>query len=102
MRGPAHPEGATDLADISLRTAKQAESSPRGRRTRNDDDALVGAPGTRGGVALSKFSRLTNGCAWNAVSAFANCGRAVAHVRGSYVPPTEVANSFDYLIGTCE
>jgi len=23
-----------------------------GRRTRNDDDALVGAPGTRGGVAL--------------------------------------------------
>ena len=23
---------------------------------------------------------------WNAVSAFANCGRAVAHVRGSYVP----------------
>jgi hypothetical protein len=29
---------------------------------------------------------LTNGCAWNAVSAFANTGRAVAHVRGSYVP----------------
>jgi len=29
---------------------------------------------------------LTNGCAWNAVSAFANCGRAIAHVRGSYVP----------------
>ena len=25
----------------------------------------------------------------NAVSAFANCGRAVAHVRGSYVPATE-------------
>ena len=23
---------------------------------------------------------------WNAVSAFANCGHAVAHVRGSYVP----------------
>ena len=31
-------------------------------------------------------SRLTNGCAWNAVSAFANCGLAVAHVPGSYVP----------------
>jgi hypothetical protein len=29
---------------------------------------------------------LTNGWAWNAVSAFANCGRAVAHVRGSYGP----------------
>jgi hypothetical protein len=27
-----------------------------------------------------------NGCAWNAVSAFANCGRAVAFFRGSYVP----------------
>ena len=26
-------------------------------------------------------------CTWNAVSAFANCGHAVAHVRGSYVPP---------------
>ena len=25
---------------------------------------------------------------WNAVSAFANCGRAVAHVRGSYGPRT--------------
>jgi hypothetical protein len=32
------------------------------------------------------FSRLTNGCAWNAASAFADCGRAVAHVRGSYGP----------------
>ena len=29
---------------------------------------------------------MTNGCAWNAVSAFANCGRAVAFVRGSYGP----------------
>jgi len=29
---------------------------------------------------------LTNGCAWNAVSAFANCGRDVAFVQGSYVP----------------
>jgi len=27
---------------------------------------------------------------WNAVSAFANCGRAVAHVRGSYGPSSEV------------
>ena len=31
---------------------------------------------------------MTNGCAWNAVSAFANCGRAVAHVRGSYMQIT--------------
>jgi hypothetical protein len=33
---------------------------------------------------------LTNGCAWNAVSAFANPGRAVAHVRGSYVPRPDI------------
>ena len=34
-------------------------------------------------ATLRRFSRLTNGCG---VSAFANCGRAVAHVRGSYGP----------------
>ncbi len=37
-----------------------------------------------------QFSPLTNGCAWNAVSASANCGRAVAHVRGSYGPTAEM------------
>ena len=37
--------------------------------------------------------RLTNGCAWNAVSAFANCGRAVAHVRGSYVPEGDITRA---------
>jgi predicted DNA-binding transcriptional regulator AlpA len=31
---------------------------------------------------LSKVQLVDHGCAWNAVSAFANCGRAVAHVRG--------------------
>ena len=36
-------------------------------------------------VALSKVQSVTNRCAWNAVSTFANCGRAVAFVRGSYV-----------------
>jgi predicted DNA-binding transcriptional regulator AlpA len=35
---------------------------------------------------LSKVQSVEHGCAWNAVSAFANCGRAVAHVRGSYGP----------------
>src|SRR5271165_3071603 len=35
-----------------------------------------------------------NGCAWNAVSAFANCGRAVAHVRGSYGPTRDIRQSF--------
>jgi hypothetical protein len=38
---------------------------------------------------------LTNGCAWNAVSAFANCGRAVAFVRGSYMPEGDVAQEDD-------
>ena len=35
---------------------------------------------------LSKVQSVDQRIAWNAVSAFANCGRAVAHVRGSYVP----------------
>ena len=30
---------------------------------------------------------------WNAVTAFTNCGRAVAHVRGSYVPTREVSEA---------
>ena len=29
----------------------------------------------------------------NAVSAFANCGRAVAHVRGSYVPTAAIGHA---------
>jgi len=36
---------------------------------------------------------LINGCAWNAVSAFANCGGTVAHVRGSYVPKADLIRS---------
>jgi hypothetical protein len=35
------------------------------------------------------------------VSAFANCGRAVAHVRGSYVPNV-TGPSFDHLVGAQE
>ena len=38
----------------------------------------------------ARFSRLTNG--WNAVLAFANCGRAVVHIRGSYVPHSDVGS----------
>src|SRR6476661_8097189 len=41
--------------------------------------------------AKARFSRLTNGCAWNAVSAFANCGGAVAFVRSTYVPRGDLA-----------
>jgi hypothetical protein len=40
-------------------------------------------------ILQARFSRLTNGSAWNAVSAFANCGRAVAKVRGSYGPMSD-------------
>ena len=32
---------------------------------------------------------------WDAVSAFANCGRAVAHVQGSYVPKSEINSITD-------
>ena len=35
---------------------------------------------------LSKVQSVDQRSAWNAASAFANCGRAVAPVRGSYVP----------------
>jgi hypothetical protein len=47
---------------------------------------------------------LTNGRAWDAVSAFANCGRAVAFVRGSYWPKPAVSRCsnaplFDHLVG---
>jgi hypothetical protein len=42
----------------------------------------------------ARFSRLTNGCAWNAVSAFANCGRAVALVQDSYVPHPDIHAAF--------
>jgi hypothetical protein len=51
-------------------------------------------------ASKARFSRLTNGSAWNAVAAFANCGRAVAHVRGSYVPRrTSQAVEADYPAG---
>ena len=33
------------------------------------------------------------------MTAFANCGRAVAHVQGSYVPQAAVSNLFDHLVG---
>ena len=35
---------------------------------------------------LSKVQSVDQRMRLNAVSAFANCGRAVAHIRGSYVP----------------
>ena len=83
---PSRPAGVTlGVANQEpagrLRRGGRGGGQARGARQR-DRQRLGGAA-----VALSKGSvRLTNGCAWNAVSAFANCGRAVAHVRGSYVP----------------
>jgi len=40
----------------------------------------------------------------HAVSAFANCGRAVAHVRGSYGSEADITKiaSFGRLIGDCK
>ena len=47
-------------------------------------------------MAKQRFSRLTNGSAWNAVSAFAHCGRTVARLRDSYGPsPCENAKTLD-------
>src|SRR6476660_8733246 len=55
------------------------------------DQASGGAPRARGGVAFSKIQSVDQRTRLgNAVSAFANCGRAVAHVQGSYVPTSEV------------
>ena len=63
----------------------QTRTSSLGAARQLPPSADVGPGGQFVGRAsrlLLRFSRLTNGCAWNAVSAFANCGRAVAHVRG--------------------
>ena len=61
------------------------------QRRGQDEDERGGAPGARGGVALSKVQSVGQRMRpWNAVSAFANCGRAVANVRGSYVPSTDM------------
>ena len=47
-------------------------------------------PSTVLSPSIRPSARLINGCAWNAVPAFANCGRAVAHVQGSYVPISDI------------
>jgi hypothetical protein len=45
------------------------------------------------GAGLSKVQSVDQRMRlWSAVSAFTNCGRAVAHVRGSYVPEPVVSN----------
>ena len=45
---------------------------------------------------LSKVQSVDQRVRWNAASAFANCGRAVAHVRASYGPsPCENAKTLD-------
>ena len=61
-------------------TGGGAETAPLRHRDGTKDRGL--APSR----SCGQVSRLTNRYAWNAVSAFANCGRAVAHVRGRYGP----------------
>ena len=87
-------------ADRAVRSGGGSGRSKRALRT-PQSGSLAGfsapdAPGTprtsKSGSSAVRERRsveLTNGCAQNAVSAFANCGRAVAHVRGSHVPTTE-------------
>src|SRR5439155_22824101 len=63
-----------------------ARSDPRHPAVSQRKPRIAGSGSWPSCVQRPRLSRLTNGCAWDAVSAFANCGRAVAYVRGSYVP----------------
>ena len=52
--------------------------------------------------SASKVQSVDQRMRWNAVSAFANCGRAVAHVRGSYggsIPVASTAAKFERCVG---
>ena len=51
---------------------------------------LVSEPSEKGRVYRIKDVNSPTDAPWNAMSAFANCGRAVAHVRGSYGPGTVI------------
>ena len=88
-------------ADIGRRDNEVRRGGGHGQREKGRPRQGAGAARLRGpranqrratrhvlqeGRAAGCRGFLTNGCAWNAVSAFANCGRAAAHVRGSYVP----------------
>ena len=67
---------AGPLARPQRRDAERWSRMSRRSRSRRPSCASSLAANTRRTAA--RFSRLTNGCAWNAVSAFANCGRGVA------------------------
>jgi hypothetical protein len=54
------------------------------------EQVAVGDANHQSAGLQASLAQLTNGCAWNAMSAFAKCGRAVAHVRGSYAPISDV------------
>ena len=75
-------------ADAARGTRKPA--APAKTKPATGSAMLLPRPAQRAALGATG-RRQTNGCAWNAVSAFANCGRAVAHVRGSYVPIAAVS-----------
>jgi bifunctional non-homologous end joining protein LigD len=68
---------------VSKRTGAPYRGGPSRTWLKSKNPERGGAPGARGGVALSKVQSVDQRMR---VMAFANCGRAVAHVRGSYVP----------------
>ena len=67
------------------RVPTSADAQPR-------NNAPTGAGGL--GEAKQGSVGLPTDALWNAVSAFANCERAVAHVRGSYVPMSRHVSIF--------
>jgi hypothetical protein len=87
-RGAARPAGTTDLTGVLGGGPPETPAL-----TRRQWPFLIGAveageahapaktspcTSSSGPEVKARFSRFTNGCGWNAVSAFANCGRAVA------------------------
>src|SRR5258708_29271759 len=83
---PTMPRISAAKASNSLQSAPVRRENQRQRLSRRRRNR----PGERDSRAhqwLSNFQSVDpTDAPWNAVSAFANCGRAVAHVRGSYVP----------------
>jgi hypothetical protein len=74
------------------RTAHASDNEPRRRSQHGQNEHAMAfsrkswlfAGSERGAERAALM--YTDGYAWNAVSAFANCGRAVAHVQGSHGP----------------
>jgi hypothetical protein len=65
-----------------------AQESLKAAADKARSESQIGVPKER--VPTVSGETLEQKQAWNAMSAFANCGRAVAQVRGSYVPTSDI------------